>query len=828
MYKKLLSLLTVAVMMVQMLPMTAFAATQITTVLDLTTQETADKLTTEGWAWNAETKTLTLDGIDISVTSGHAINAPAGTTIILAAGSTNKVVTTGRGRVFGIHMNGDMTIYSANSENQGTLNIQSTTYGIGTRPSLSEAKDFNLSISNIKLGIHTLAGINICVEYNSSYRSDVSVSMSGVDYDYTAPGTNCAFQVITHNGDSSVSLTNGTTSDSGTMTNWASGKTTLTVTDSSLTTGSRGYGDNNNSIELGNGSANAVNLNIQNSKIVAVSEVGGGFAVRPNGNGTYNMDNISNSTFLIAATTAFPDKSGIPDGNTVTAVSHGTTVAAGKDADGNKTLTLPASTTITSGGTTYKVAEGNTPTVSFVAENASMIIPANTTLKIPDGTESAITISSDGVLSFAAGSDLIIPANEITTITTKDNKIITLIPATSSSLVIEESRVKIPENTTVKEGDEEKGVFKNGGYIYITDESYLIEILLSEVTGEETTGIYGEEITLVAQIKPEKEQVNPTLKNGIDKVEFYYGEKLLGEATVTYKTENNNTITGTASLVYNNERGCIPSGDGTQITVKYGGNDTLIKSIGTLTVNITPATQDISYAETAVSKMSNDTAFTNPLTVTKVFGTITYESSDPAVATVDENGEVTILKDGTTTITAKVDSTNNYTAAKAEYTLTVKKYVEPTPEPTPVVTPTPAPQEEVHTPHQHSNLQWVYTETEHWQTCTHCIERVALWVHDYTQDNPDVCRLCGYTKVKAPATQAGTETEEDVAQPTPAATTEPTATPQPTAEPAPEPTVQPTVTENNGEGGLPILPVAGGVAVVAAVIAILSKRKKGE
>ncbi len=332
------------------------------------------------------------------------------------------------------------------------------------------------------------------------------------------------------------------------------------------------------------------------------------------------------------------------------------------------------------------------------------------------------------------------------------------------------------------------------------------------------------DITLYAmwakEISGKKYYVSPTIADqtytGAELKPDLYVECDGAPITTGYTVEyTNNTNVGTSTAV-----------------VKVNGEE-----IGIATFEITPATQDISYAETAVSKMSNDTAFTNPLTVTKVFGAITYESSNPAVATVDEkNGTVTILKDGTTTITAKAEGTNNYTADTAEYTLTVKKYVEPTPKPTPkptpVVTPTPIPQEEQHTPHQHMNLQWVRTETEHWQTCTHCIERVGYWVHDYTKDNPNVCRICGYSKVKLPATTdtaGGIETEEDVAQPTAAPTAEPTATPRPTAEPTQTPTARPaggdTATAN---AGLPILPVAGGVAVVAAVIAILAKRKKDE
>lgn len=53
---------------------------------------------------------------------------------------------------------------------------------------------------------------------------------------------------------------------------------------------------------------------------------------------------------------------------------------------------------------------------------------------------------------------------------------------------------------------------------------------------------------------------------------------------------------------------------------------------------------------------------------------MTYTSSDPNVATVDENGTVTARNVGTTTITASAAAvTGKYSEAKATYQLTVTK-----------------------------------------------------------------------------------------------------------------------------------------------------------
>ncbi|MCD8207258.1 MAG: DUF6273 domain-containing protein, partial [Bacteroidales bacterium] len=95
-------------------------------------------------------------------------------------------------------------------------------------------------------------------------------------------------------------------------------------------------------------------------------------------------------------------------------------------------------------------------------------------------------------------------------------------------------------------------------------------------------------------------------------------------------------------------------------------------------VTINPATQIIDFADgEEVTKATSDGTYTNAITEDSVvFGEVTYDSSNEDVATVDENGEVTILAAGETTITATAagdeeNSPANYAAASASYTLTV-------------------------------------------------------------------------------------------------------------------------------------------------------------
>ena len=87
---------------------------------------------------------------------------------------------------------------------------------------------------------------------------------------------------------------------------------------------------------------------------------------------------------------------------------------------------------------------------------------------------------------------------------------------------------------------------------------------------------------------------------------------------------------------------------------------------------ITKAAQEVKFNVTEVSKTYGDAAFTQ--TATAKFGAaVTYTSSNPAVATVDANGQVVMLKSGTTTITATVAEGTNWTGATATYVVNVAK-----------------------------------------------------------------------------------------------------------------------------------------------------------
>ena len=108
-------------------------------------------------------------------------------------------------------------------------------------------------------------------------------------------------------------------------------------------------------------------------------------------------------------------------------------------------------------------------------------------------------------------------------------------------------------------------------------------------------------------------------------------------------------------------------------TTKGIGNYSVTYSTGTLTINKKTGCA-ISFATTAVTKTYGNAAFTNAAT-NNGDSTITWSSSNTGVCTINSSGQVTIVKAGSCTITAKVANTSNctYSTTAATYNITVNK-----------------------------------------------------------------------------------------------------------------------------------------------------------
>lgn len=138
-------------------------------------------------------------------------------------------------------------------------------------------------------------------------------------------------------------------------------------------------------------------------------------------------------------------------------------------------------------------------------------------------------------------------------------------------------------------------------------------------------------------------------------------------AEVTYKSSDENI-----ACVMGGELMVVGVGEAT-ITATTSATADYLEGTAELKVVVKSNKLDpqLSFSETSVEKFLNSTEYgefpvlNNPNNLD-----VTYTSSKPEVATV-EDGVVTILADGTTTITATSAATDAYNAGEASYTLTV-------------------------------------------------------------------------------------------------------------------------------------------------------------
>ena len=152
----------------------------------------------------------------------------------------------------------------------------------------------------------------------------------------------------------------------------------------------------------------------------------------------------------------------------------------------------------------------------------------------------------------------------------------------------------------------------------------------------------------------------PSLPDGAN-----YGDPTAsGTITMTNLSISGSTLTYTAPESTEGQSGTIT------IPVTGAANYSDYEIVVTVT-STAKTPQDISFEETSVTKTYGDEAFANTLTQTAGDGTISYQSSDTGVVTVDATGKVTIVAAGSATITATAEETDTYAETSASYTVTV-------------------------------------------------------------------------------------------------------------------------------------------------------------
>ncbi len=94
---------------------------------------------------------------------------------------------------------------------------------------------------------------------------------------------------------------------------------------------------------------------------------------------------------------------------------------------------------------------------------------------------------------------------------------------------------------------------------------------------------------------------------------------------------------------------------------------------GTETTTTDPVDPELAWSASSCTVTYGDQDSYDFPTLTRPDGlTVSYASSNTAVATIDENGDITVVGQGETTITASSAATDSYNADSASYTLTVE------------------------------------------------------------------------------------------------------------------------------------------------------------
>ncbi|MCL2396635.1 MAG: SpaA isopeptide-forming pilin-related protein [Defluviitaleaceae bacterium] len=122
----------------------------VNTVLDLRAMSSVDNLATEGWAWDSDTKILTVAGLTVDSDTGEGIILPADSTINALDGGISAVNTQDATDTVGIYCEGNLLIKSQPDDAAEMINVAP---GIATDTSYGIKVDGNLTIGEDGAGI---------------------------------------------------------------------------------------------------------------------------------------------------------------------------------------------------------------------------------------------------------------------------------------------------------------------------------------------------------------------------------------------------------------------------------------------------------------------------------------------------------------------------------------------------------------------------------------------------------------------------------------------------------------------------------------------------
>ena len=171
----------------------------------------------------------------------------------------------------------------------------------------------------------------------------------------------------------------------------------------------------------------------------------------------------------------------------------------------------------------------------------------------------------------------------------------------------------------------------------------------------------------------EYQKENPTLQWSVATYSLFINETYNGPTlsvtsglTITYSSSNTNVAN-----IDSSGNVTILSEGTTTITASFAGNQYYNSASDSYTLTVSKVNPNIAWSTNSTSVLLNNT-FNAPTLSNPNNLTITYTSSDTSVATINSStGEVTILDEGTTTISASFVGNNIYNASTVTYTLNV-------------------------------------------------------------------------------------------------------------------------------------------------------------
>ena len=379
---------------------------------------------------------------------------------------------------------------------------------------------------------------------------------------------------------------------------------------------------------------------------------------------TVKPDNATDKT--VTWSSSNPTKAAVDQNGTVTAVAEGTATITAKAGDKTATCTVTVKKSVVA-------VESVTLDITSTILNTGETLTLTATVKPDNATDKTVTWSSNktavatvdanGKVTAVAEGTAIITANAgdktatCTVTVMKGNVPVESLTLDKSSLELTEGETATLIATVKPDNATDKTVTwsSSNPWVATVDQNGQITAVRA---GEATiTATVGGKYAYCTLIVKNKEIAVESITLDKTSLELFEGEVAMLYATVLPWNAPDKTVTWTSS----NPSVATVDQDG-RVTALHEGTATITAKAGDKTATCTVFVKmrdipvywiglDHNYLELKEGETTTIIATVKPDNATNK--TVTWSSSDPSVATVDQNGRVTALHEGTTTITAK-------------------------------------------------------------------------------------------------------------------------------------------------------------------------------